>query len=335
MKLINIDTIKNIDKTNYYKLKKWYEEIKNYERLTLKEAKTLNRLMLTLSQEELEKYRNKLILGTIYLVYNFVCNSGLTAIKSSYFDIDDIMNISIEIWINMIDSNILLNNNTKSYVQLFLREFYIRLNKHLIGENTKYYSSEEGYNKLSEYVFGNMLKFYLESINNGSIIDKKSELNCIIFYLEECGILSKRSSTIISEKEKNRLIYEIYSIFHNIKRIINIEDISRLSKTKLDYLKLILFDNSILEGGIQIITIDDFTEEVDKQVLVNNILNLTTLTKREEEVLILRYNLLENPTKFVEPSYREAGKVLGVNKSRVKQLEDKALGKIKSYYLNN
>lgn len=332
MKLTNIDTIKNIDKTNYYKLKKWYEEIKDYEKLTLKEAKVLNRLILTSSKEKSEKYRNKLILGTIYLVYNFVCNSGLTAIKSSYFDIDDLMNTSIEIWINMIDTNILLNDNVKNYARLFLKEFYVRLNKHLIGENTKYYSNEEGYNKMSEYIFGNMLKFYLESINNGNIIDKKSEFNCILSYLEECGILHEISSSSISEREKSRLIYEIYSIFHNIRRVINIEDISRLSKTKLDYLKLLLFDTSILDSDIKLITIDDFTEEVDRKVLAHNIIKYVSLTAREREVLTLRYNTTANHTKFVEPSYREAGKVLGINKSRVKQLEDKALERIKSYY---
>ena len=332
MKLISVDMSKHTSKTNYYKLKRWYEELNDYEKLSIKEAKELNKLMLESSGDIKKIYRNRLILGTIYLIYNFICNSGLTAIKYLYFDIDDIMNTGIEIWINMIDSNMLLNENIEYFHRLFTKEFYVRLNKHMIGENTKYYSNEKIYNLFDEFVFGNILKYYLDCINNGSIVDEKSEFNCILHCLEETQILRKISSFDLSKEEKQKLIYHIYLLFHNIKNIINIEAISKLSKTKLEYLKLILFEASIFDKSASIISREDFISEIDDKILASTFLENETLTKREKEVLMLRYNIDGKYCQLIDPQFREIASFLGISRSRAHQLENKGIRKIKSYY---
>ena len=109
--LRKLEEIRKTNKQSYYKLRIWYEEIKDYEKLQFSDVKSLNKLMLESTGGEKDIIREKLILGSLYWIFNFVCDSGLTSISSSFFDVDDIMSISLEIWINMLDEGILVKDD--------------------------------------------------------------------------------------------------------------------------------------------------------------------------------------------------------------------------------
>ncbi len=75
-------------------------------------------------------------------------------------------------------------------------------------------------------------------------------------------------------------------------------------------------------------TLDDETDELDIKQNIKAMLLL--LSKRERQVVILRYGLYDEEMRTLE----EIGKVLHVTRERVRQIEDRALKKIKSdYYL--
>ena len=174
--LKKIEEIRKINKLAYYKLRYWYEEIKHYDKLSLKEVKKLNKLMLESTGSEKEELREKLILGTLHLVYNFVCESGTTAISTSLFDVDDIMNTSIEVWINILDEGILVNGCNRSF-QTLHRYFYNRIIKLIAkGEESFDYAEEKsikngsikyelGLDKVYNSVLASILEEFINLIN--------------------------------------------------------------------------------------------------------------------------------------------------------------------------
>lgn len=287
--MVNIDkvtrTLKKTNKLAYQKLMFWYEEIKNYEQLGLKEAKELNRLMLESNGEDRCKYREKLIKGTLFLVYYFVCKSGYTAIKSSDFDINDIMNTSIEIWINMLDSGVLLRDSVNDFACLFLKEFYIRINTTLLGkERLKYFWYEDSYAQLARGNFGKILEKYIDCIRNNMITDEKDCYDCILECLEQLGILESLNYQEISQ---------IYLIFYKITRSLNISDISKISITNLDHLKTIFFDMSLYDRNKEVSDNGEIIDGVNKKIIFSrirqDIIDEDYLTTKQKKTLIEKF----------------------------------------------
>jgi|GEM_PF-3514251 len=78
------------------------------------------------------------------------------------------------------------------------------------------------------------------------------------------------------------------------------------------------------------VTLDDETDELDIKQDVEAMLQL--LSTRERQVVTLRYGLYDEEMRTLE----EVGKVLGVTRERVRQIEDRAFKKIRNdYHLNN
>lgn len=333
MPKVNIQEItedmRKVNKPVYYKLRNWYESIKDYEQLSLKETKNLNKLMLETTGEIHDKYRERLILGTLHYVYNFVCKSGLTAIKSTYFDVDDLISISIEVWINMLDKGILLNDNIKSFKHLFLEVFYIKVTNQVLSEETKkYYATETGYNQIFRYAFGIILDKYLETFNECLIIDDISLYKYIINVIEENDLLKGMYSRKITKNEKNSIIYQIYLIFYNIIKVLDLKDINHLSKTYFNCLKYLLYDTALSERSAGTIAKCDFTEEVNNEIIIedlrNVIFNIAGLTERQKNVLLKKFGFSDE----IIRGNREISEEFNVSVQRVDQITNKAILKL-------
>lgn len=326
--------ILDMEKTNksaYQKLRFWHEEIKNYEQLSIKDAKKLNRMMLENSGDTRSEYRERLILGTLYLVYYFVCNSGYTAINATDFDIDDIMNTSIEIWINMLDNGVLINNNTKDFTHLFLKEFYVRINTKLLGKNRiKYFWHERSYEQLAGFNFGKILDKYIDCIKTSMIFDEKDCYDCIIECLKQVGMLENLSS-----KE----IYQIYLVFYNITKNLNITDIGKVSTTNLDSLKVIFLDIALYVKNKEASDNGDLINDIDRKIILSRmrdfICNTDCLTDKQRKILIEKYGFNGDYKTDIT-----LGKQLGISRAAVGQSLNRSFIKlrhlplIRSIYFN-
>lgn len=78
-------------------------------------------------------------------------------------------------------------------------------------------------------------------------------------------------------------------------------------------------NESTIDKAIDNIYVSEFLETIKKEV---------NLTKRETEVLMVKYGFLDNVYKTAE----ETGKILGITRQRVLQVEEKAIEKIKENY---
>ncbi len=103
-------------------LNNWYDSIKEYPKLSFKEAKELSEKInnTNFANQKIE-LRQSLILGTLHVVYVYLKNQNLDLYQSKSYDMNDIINSAIETWINIIDSNGLLNQ--ENYFGLFNNGF--------------------------------------------------------------------------------------------------------------------------------------------------------------------------------------------------------------------
>lgn len=315
----SLDQLFETNRIAYNKLKAWYDEIKNFEQLDIDEAKSIYCSMLESDAETKKKNRERLILGTLYTVFHFVCISGLTAIKSPYFDIGDVVETCIEEYIKLLDSGVLAKNNITGFRQLFLREFYIRVTKNLVGDYTYYYRDEVGYKKLTDYTFGTILKKYLEALSSKQIYDEMTCYAYIIRLLDEVGILSKLSDGDI---------YQIYLIFLRIKDIVILEDISRLSVTDLDSLKFILFESVVCDRSAGLICKRDLVEEYEHEEIIKKLFQLafnTRLLDKEQRTIIDEYFGIYTEKKTND----EIGNKFGITGPAIRQRIKKICNKLR------
>ncbi|MGC8941929.1 MAG: sigma-70 family RNA polymerase sigma factor [Sulfurihydrogenibium sp.] len=101
----------------------------------------------------------------------------------------------------------------------------------------------------------------------------------------------------------------------------------------------ISLDMPLGEGGEEDFTLLDVlskkgTEDIEKEILENTLKKelesmLNVLDEREREIIKLRYGLEGNEPKTLE----EVGEMLGISRERVRQLEQRALKKLKSIAL--
>lgn len=116
---------------NKEKLENWLKNIEQYERLNFNEVKALLKKMKSSSDiQEKQEIREKIILGTLHVIIKFIDRNHLADFD---IDIDDVINSSLEVWINAIDSFELLE--LKGFHEFFDTNFYNKLLEKMIGES--------------------------------------------------------------------------------------------------------------------------------------------------------------------------------------------------------
>lgn len=282
-------------KNNIEKLENWYNQICNYEKLNFNDAKKLY-IEIINEEDTLKKdiKRNKLIEGTLYVVYNFVKKNVFCNLESTTYDIEDILCICNEIWINKIDNGKLLRVN--SFGQIFNSTFYTALTNILMPET---YSVVESIG-INDNQFSKLIYNFIKEKNNNC------EFNCHNF--------------------------KIYDLFNNIFEFLYENNtLTKLSKSKLEQIKYILMINYLENQKVNIDNIakEDFTSNVDQNIyyeqIFEYILNCPIINESERNILMRRFGL-ETPE---SDTLRVIAKECGISKTRISQIEESALKKLK------
>ena len=75
-------------------LMEWYSQISNFKRLKISDAKEIYLKAINESDETLKKeYWDRLITGTLYVVYNYVNKQNFELFQSSSYDMNDVINL--------------------------------------------------------------------------------------------------------------------------------------------------------------------------------------------------------------------------------------------------
>lgn len=294
-------------------LKQWYDQISSFERLKIVDAQELYRKAINTPDEKQKKlYMDRLVLGTLYVVYEYIKRSNLELLTSTSYDMNDIISAFNEVWIKKIYSGDLLKVN--KYSLIFTSTFLNTVCNILCGDEIVV-NEQFG---ISADLFVELFTLYVElknsapNINFQNVIKEKYyDINKWSFFTYDYAI---------------HLIPLLEAAYNNIRT--DKEDI-RLGKTKIsNYIRLIInlglvetfptetSDNSNIEDNIiKEIMLEKFIEEVD-QVLTN---------ERMKKIIHERFGLDNNGPMHID----DVCHIHGITRTGLRQVENKALRKLR------
>lgn len=299
-------------------LNEWNKTISSYHTFKVDEARELYQKIVSIDDSNLKRqYMQELIMGTLYVVSNFIKSNGLLYLNSASYDMNDIISISNEIWLSKINSGKLLEVN--SFREMFDSDYYNELCSGL--GITKY------------------------SISENTILDINTFVDLLMDYikLKEKDIdfdYSKLLEFMKNDRRYAGTIHKIYyygnnvdfcKIFDAIIKSFELEDEDlNVSKTKLDKLKYILISNGLeyLRADINNVIVGDTTDSyIDaccRKQVVDIVLN-SHLDDSLKDILVKRYGIFDGRCRTLD----EVAKEHEVTRERIRQKEAKALRKLR------
>lgn len=302
---------------NKKKLIGWGKCISSFEKLKLKEAQKL--YIELINEDDITKrnlLRNRLIEGTLHVVYEFIEVSKFIYFKSIKFDIEDIINLCCESWINIIDSGKLLSVN--SFSMLF-RFIYGNLNVEFA--NDRYFF--KNYTALSYEDFFELFISFIRINDKGLDIS----YNNFIIYISN---LKEKNSKYINITDYK--ILTIFRLFNGIYNACLNESYSiELSKTRMIDLRNILLSIGI-ESFIKNIDnieladyqLEKFENDIICERFSNEIFNMNFLTEKQKDILIRRFGFFGREQEYF-PTIAEDYNLVPES---IRQYENRALNKI-------
>ena len=280
-----------------------YEQISCFEKLKLANAQELYKKAMNVSNSDLKKmYMDKLILGTLHVVYNYIAKHDLMLFSSSLYSIDDIISAFTEVWIQKIYKGELLNISRYSnlFTSTFFNEVYVKMGginfeiSDLFGISyDKFVDLFYSYFKLKNANTEFDYNAFRENICGDDDIDED-----ILFFFEE--IYKKLS---LSKDEISKFAIKNYL------------------KLFIDSSMFGSFSNDMVDGN------DMETEIANKDNFQGFVRNLDLILKndREKDIIFHRFGLGDN----AQMSYDELAKKYGITIERIRQIEVKAIRKLR------
>lgn len=300
-------------------LNMWNEKVKTLGKLKLKEAQELFIEMKKESNiKEKELKRKKLIEDTLYVPLNFINKNKVYFTNTESYDMNDVISTIYEIWIELIDAEILVSIDKYSNIFNYNSLFYTKLLDKL---------------PIAKYSFERVV--VLNTTNFAEILInyiKLKEITPEVTYNKYLDFIKK-------ELNKNKdffkyfpgyyCLYNIYTLLEAITNKLTEVDSSKLSKVKIDKLKYLLIDRGLTDS------IQTFEEslliDIEKAIIEDNynsqILNtlLNGLNGEEVELIRKRFGIGEYRCHTLE----EVAKQINVTRERVRQREIKTLSKLR------
>lgn len=281
-----------------YKLNRFKEQISKYKKLSMNEAKELLVLANNTADPILkEKYINEVILGTLYIVYNFILSNDYL-INSKEYDMDDIISVFCEVWIRYIKKGKLLDANNFS---LILLNTFLTETSNLIAPEEICYLEMFG---ISKEKMLDLFKKYIV-LKNNNVDVKLNDLTC---------------DTSINKY--------IITIFDNIYKKFYFSSDKEISRNKIYGLFKILISSGLKEKlNKNLVDETSYEEEI-----INNEFN------RQFRVAVLKETLPDNQKDIIYKRFgfdgeaktlEEVASTYGVTKENIRQIEAKALKKLR------
>lgn len=312
------------------KLKEWKEQISAFPELSIEEARALYIEAINAKDErEKKELMDKVIQGTLYVVFNFIKRNRLNYIKSSSYDLEDLINSCFELWVKEIQSGALLKEKFFSHIidYSFCSNLASMLNETNLGTiDLTLFNSEDFINAFYDYV-----NYHKESGG--------------VSFFEFCKFISRFSSKqeedsyICLCRRINDLAFsdsdfaqQTYELFENIIDAIKDEnDDINITKTKIDKFKHLLIDAGLNGFRVNIDNVyeTDFSDGLVYSSLmkefVDTVFSSTGLDDRKKDIMYrhLGFNGHREDFKSVADSYN-------VTEARARQLYNKAIKSLRA-----
>lgn len=301
-----------IDNNNLI-LEDWKHQISSFKKLNINEAKELYQKAISTNDNNLRKrYIDTIILGTLYVVYNYIERNNLELFCSSTFDMNDIISAFNEVWIRKINNGELLNINRFSL--LFTFTYFRDVCNQLIGEEI--------------------------------VVDEQFKINTdnfIMLFLEYVKLKNKDNKELLKKYYENRyntyINYNVMNLFEKIYSNLNFDKIDdlNLNKTKMYYYLKLIINIGLLQN-----LSDEYADETNMEDKIINEIFFESFIKdvdyvikdeRQKQVIHQRFGLDSG----IFSTLDDIANVHNVSRERVRQIEVKSLRylrrseKIKNY----
>ena len=328
-------------------LNEFENQIKQYKQLKLNEAQELYNKIIECEDNKLKKQlRNELITGTLYVIYETINSNELVYMNSSYYDMNDIINAIIEIWIKKIDSGEILK--VDRFHKIFNYDFYNKISesfgikneidikeylcdiKLFTGLIADYLNEKEKNENLDYY---ELIKYMREKPNYQQLL-KTVDNN--YYNLKKY----ENSDICINEYWKNWLKEHInesntafFELFDGIIKSFELDGKKlKCSKTTLYKIRNLIINNGLEYNrkNIEELTIknleDSLYEKELRQSLIEIIDECSGISDLQKQIVFKRFGLFDGTPKTLE----EIGQEFGLTKEYVRQVEGAMLRKLRA-----
>lgn len=309
------DKLKRKIKRNEYVLEQWHKSITKYYVLSSKEAKKLMHCYTRESDENKKtEIRNVIVLGTLEYVYQFLRQSIFINIICNWFDMEDVINATIEAWIKKIEEEskriVRISYVIDSSYTLYSINFMNKILANLYGKDSF------GFSNFSMKKIEDMVKWFYLYL-------KEKQLDSEISFADFKKIISSHNYKI---DEANLL--KIYDIIKYLERVlmINLDEVSLESFNSLkllifNYLNMstIRFDNCLPQSE------DDWINGIINPELASKILRDYECITAQEQALL--YKLF-----FVEINENTIARENGDSRQKISAQKIAALSRLRKKY---
>ena len=317
------EKFEKIKKENLEKLEAWYQSIDGFEELSLKEAqKLLYESTIDVDITNKTIIRNRVVCGTMHYIYKFIKKSGLLYLKSSAYDIDDIIMSYQEVFIRLIDDGTILR--VKYISELFRNPFYNSIVSNLLGCESQLTDSSI------------LFECDMIDIMHWFFCENSCYDVCYSTFLEH---MKSKCKYNFLDQDYERLFYLLKSVYDNNQ----VDELSlnmNLSKLRISYLLQLLLYNALFDEVSSLTEIEcdtDISEEIvdsifykeARQIIHNDVFNNDILKDEYKRILYYRFGV-DGKCR----SLSEVGQLLGYGPARenIRQKQENALRKMKLYY---
>ncbi len=294
-------------------MKRWEKQLEEYDALDLKSARELYKKAVATDNETLKKtYMNKLILGTLYVPYNFILNNGLTMFSTGTYDINDIIAACNEAWINKLYEGKILEIPSFSYIfsgSSYFSDVYTSLS----GDKPWVFDRV----CLTKEVLERLFTKFIELKNSGNEASFRELVDQ--FYESDMG----------PYKVLKNEYYSPMKLFENIYQNLDFDkDIGlNIAPTRIDDYIQLLVDMGTTEKLPYDLATDSIEDDIIKSVVLSDVTaDITTAIDkpRDLQMLVAYYGLNSDEDK----TFREIGETHGVTYECVRMVIEKNLKKL-------
>ena len=298
-------------------LEQWHSQISSFEKLRITEAQELYKKTINTQNESLKKtYMNKLILGTLYVVYEYIKRNKLELFISSTHDMNDIISSFNEVWIKKLYNGELLNVNR--YSLLFTSSYFNEVYNNLCGDEI-----------IVNEQFKISINCFVELLSSYVLYRNKNFNKSFEEVIEETFFSNKWngwSYCIYNDVIKTiPLLEKIYSNL-NFDKLDNFS----LGKTKIaDYLRLIINIGLTETISNELPNKYDMEESITTNMIMEQLIkdvDVALTDDRTRSIIHERYGLDDGNPQCL----KSVGKHYKISENRVRQIEAKALRKLRS-----
>lgn len=310
-------------KDSYGVLEIYREQLLKNEKLKLAEAKELYRKLNSTSNTKLKKvYMDKLVLGTLYVVYDYIEKNKILMFSNPTYGEEDIINSFVETWIERVYNGNLMNISQYSF--MFNFTFLNHVYRKLGGDDIK---TDEVLNKLygiSQEQFSELFLKYIDLKNNS---DKVTQEDLMLYLFGD----TYKEYFRYRKNFGGGINFNVIQLFDEVYNNLELDKISDLqfSKTKThNFLKLILSTGIMSSISDEHVGIYEMEDKVINKVFFENFVqdvDEAIGSDRNRDIIHKRYGLDDGHLQTLE----EVGMAHHISRAHVNHIELSAMRKLR------